>query len=1101
MSTVKELKDIIQSYELVTGISNLKKNELIDLNTKIENYRQDKENYDYHKYKFGNKKITVNNEQYSIITGDIKKNVRIIACAGSGKTTTILCRIKYLIDRNIPAKRIMVTTFNVDAAQNLKQKIVELFGFMPAITLGTIDSIACRFYHRYFFKDYFVGVREYGIELLKYLESSEGYNILDEYDYIFFDEFQDVNQIQFNILMKFYQNGSIITVIGDDAQNIYQFRNSNVKFIIDFDNHVTNLVTYKLLHNYRSTPEIITMANESIIINRNQIKKEMLPINQTIGFIPKITYYQSYEEQHQQIINQIIEFKKNGISDDNIAIVSRNNFPLKLFEEAIEIHNSNSQNQNIQYVSLITEDNCDNKPKIRESHLTITTIHKSKGLEWDIVFILGCSDDILPSGKDNLSLEEERRLFYVAITRAKKYLYLTFSKKKNHAKIPFLTRFVQELPPNCYNFTNKTTKHYNLNPDKKPLFETAVTEILKMFNEQDIVKLRYENIIPSILPITTRVHDSTNIDNNIKDNFWEPDYGQFVDRYITREFGFRNNRTDGLKDACAISIIRACILPEREYVYYKKYINNFKINIKHIKKETDECDYLKIINFNQESSILIENIKDLDALIAVNIIKKIMVIATQLSIDPSQVYVSTESKLPANFRNMMEVSYIKYQDPKLKTDDIVSDIYKISLCSMISNDRRRLLYRKDTEKIFIDNNKEIYGNIMQYIDHIGHDNLKCKKYLSDNKYDINGETDLVDFDNCKIIDFKCSSSENFQFEWLLQLLAYASLIKNENIEIKTLEIYNPLQGLIFTIDISNWKQHDNLIKYMDIVRCRQLNRNNDSISTYENLIKKNQEIIKLYDPYKIMCENEFLVDSLIENYKKSNNTAISKLLKEYYDKYKYDQTKKNLISKIDRIFNKKYMIIDTETSGLPEFKGYNMFYDYRFLNKYKNARLVQLSWGIYDYDDGLISIDDHIIKPNGFKIDNHTIHGITHENANQNGKNINDIFNIFYQSLKNIDIIICHNVLFDMNILKSELYRIARGDIIDEINKKKFICTLNYANEHLKKKKIIKSSKLSDIYQFFFNETIENAHNSKYDVLNTGKIFREMRIRGVVPKF
>ena len=77
-----------------------------------------------------------------------------------------------------------------------------------------------------------------------------GKYIAQQYKYVFFDEFQDVNDIQFRILQYFYINNSKLTVIGDDSQNIYQFRGTNNYYIINFDKIFNDNVTYYLTTNY-----------------------------------------------------------------------------------------------------------------------------------------------------------------------------------------------------------------------------------------------------------------------------------------------------------------------------------------------------------------------------------------------------------------------------------------------------------------------------------------------------------------------------------------------------------------------------------------------------------------------------------------------------------------------------------------------------------------------------------------------------------------------------------------------------------------------------------------------------------------------------------
>jgi len=97
-------------------------------------------------YYFGEKKINPNDEQQKIINEHPDKNILIVACAGSGKTTTILCRIKYLVDSGVPEASIILTTFTRDATNDMRNKLNLLFGRKTLIEIGTMDSIAKRMF-------------------------------------------------------------------------------------------------------------------------------------------------------------------------------------------------------------------------------------------------------------------------------------------------------------------------------------------------------------------------------------------------------------------------------------------------------------------------------------------------------------------------------------------------------------------------------------------------------------------------------------------------------------------------------------------------------------------------------------------------------------------------------------------------------------------------------------------------------------------------------------------------------------------------------------------------------------------------------------------
>ncbi len=284
-----DLKAEINAYNMVSkqNINKISsKEELLELLNLLKTNETNKINYDYNKFVLDGKVVHVSDEQYKIVIANINENIRVIACPGSGKTTTLVARLKYLLDCGINPSTILVATFNVDASDSMKKKIMQIFGFMPKINIGTIDSIACKFYHTYFKKNYYVGVSEYTTYLLQFLKSDNKHQILDQYKYVLFDEFQDVNDIQFEIIKVFNNNGAIVTVIGDDAQSIYSWRGSNIDYILNFDKYIQNTTTYKLKKNFRSTPEIVDFCNNSIKHNTDQIPKEMISMRTSIGFRP-----------------------------------------------------------------------------------------------------------------------------------------------------------------------------------------------------------------------------------------------------------------------------------------------------------------------------------------------------------------------------------------------------------------------------------------------------------------------------------------------------------------------------------------------------------------------------------------------------------------------------------------------------------------------------------------------------------------------------------------------------------------------------------------------------------------------------------------------
>lgn len=168
---------------------------------------------------------------------------------------------------------------------------------------------------------------------------------------------------------------------------------------------------------------------------------------------------------------------------------------------------------------------------------------------------------------------------------------------------------------------------------------------------------------------------------------------------------------------------------------------------------------------------------------------------------------------------------------------------------------------------------------------------------------------------------------------------------------------------------------------------------------------------------------------------------------------------------------RKVMFLDTETSGIPYSN------DYTQLSKYDNARLIELGYIIYNGD--IMELEyDSLVKPNNFIITNEFVHGITQDNAINNGKNLKEVLEKLYNDLQQVDAIICHNIKFDMNILLSECYRINYTDLIKLIESKNKICTMKLGKEYMN---ISKNPKLIDLYKFIFNEPVKQDHRSLSD--------------------
>ena len=182
------------------------------------------------------------------------------------------------------------------------------------------------------------------------------------------------------------------------------------------------------------------------------------------------------------------------------------------------------------------------------------------------------------------------------------------------------------------------------------------------------------------------------------------------------------------------------------------------------------------------------------------------------------------------------------------------------------------------------------------------------------------------------------------------------------------------------------------------------------------------------------------------------------------------------------------LFFDVETTGLP-IRGnlpYGINPVYNKLESYNNARIVQITIMLCDENLNEIELKDFIIKADGFAINNEKFHGITNEISAMEGISIIEFANILQPYLKRISHMIAHNANFDISILKSELYRYGMQSIIDELDTKTILCTMKKTKYIINSRNSygIKDPSLAELYQYVFNEQIQNAHNAKYDVIN-----------------
>jgi ATP-dependent DNA helicase UvrD/PcrA len=161
--------------------------------------------------------------------------------------------------------------------------------------------------------------------------------IQDRYEYVMVDEYQDTNNIQYQIITKIAKKYKNICVVGDEDQSIYGFRGANIKNILDFEKEYKDALVVKLEQNYRSTQNILGAANSVIKLNTTSRGKNLWTEKEK-GHLIEIFSASDGRAEADYILQEIIKGKNNGRSYKDYTVLYRTNAQSRVFEEAFLRH-------------------------------------------------------------------------------------------------------------------------------------------------------------------------------------------------------------------------------------------------------------------------------------------------------------------------------------------------------------------------------------------------------------------------------------------------------------------------------------------------------------------------------------------------------------------------------------------------------------------------------------------------------------------------------------------------------------------------------------------------------------------------------------------
>ena len=145
------------------------------------------------------------------------------------------------------------------------------------------------------------------------------------FQFVLVDEYQDTNQLQAELIDLLGERYKNVMVVGDDSQSIYSWRGANYENIIEFPKRYPKAQVYKIETNYRSTPEILQLANAAIAANTRQFAKE-LAASRGPGEKPVLAVCSAADEQAAFVAQRALELREEGIELNDMAVLYRSHF-------------------------------------------------------------------------------------------------------------------------------------------------------------------------------------------------------------------------------------------------------------------------------------------------------------------------------------------------------------------------------------------------------------------------------------------------------------------------------------------------------------------------------------------------------------------------------------------------------------------------------------------------------------------------------------------------------------------------------------------------------------------------------------------------------
>lgn len=617
----------------------------------------------------------------------------------------------------------------------------------------------------------------------KILEMNEFKNL----KVIFVDEAQDISEIQYNLILNIQKiTNCKIIMVGDPNQNIYQFQNGSDKFLMNHSNKKFNLIK-----NYRSSKQIVDFINKFKpwdLLTCNMVSTKTIDYDKPKIFCGNIN----------EIVDDIIyKIKNSKYEKKNIAIIGpvKKSKPINDYYSNIGLSlMTNLLTENgILYLKHYEDTNNEeivlDKFKKQDEHINLMTIHGSKGLEFDEVYILNFHTNTFGIMPNEEKYNEFKYLWYVGLSRACYSMNIYIDKNK------FSWFELKNCPRSLY-FTENTQfkllDKLNFKQEIKPIYYT-ITELLgskKFFDDKHLYV--FEKLIKYDV-----------IEEDLFENFEKKEIYEY-------------------NEYCAL---------------YGIFIENI-FNYFYCKNKNIDCDFINKLKRILNNTIIIPKnmlqgykilklkcpfiVKDLVKLKDFNLIKKTFKKREQELYDflinildnnfDTEFYLDCYNDVSYYSKDFLIKLINNLESKKTNKKEIIYNIFQISLFYYQKSNETAYLWKKDfTENI---------NSLMYYIDktidytNIINDELLFHPVYKHSKLPIVGELDIITNDS--IIDIKITNT--LQKKSIIQLILYHNLISPNLEKIYNLELWNFHLGKKYKIILNKDKfMNYELLKLLSVI--------------------------------------------------------------------------------------------------------------------------------------------------------------------------------------------------------------------------------------------------------------------------------------------